>query len=622
MITLFTATKAFRGDDGTVQRDALSSWRRLLPRCEIVLFGDEPGTSEAARTVGAVHVPDVETSEGGTPLLNDMFARVQEIGRHDLFCFVRADLIFLSNLTEQVGKHRTDFGDDFLLAGHFWNTRIEDPIDFDANWEPLLRWQVSRRGKLSGDAGFGYCLYPRGRHARIPSFAVGSPDFDGWMIGSCIKAGTRVIDASSAITAVRQLQGDGRARDHGAAVRGEVARHDLRAAGWKLTSAGVLENRLSFRRWRQAFRMSGTAADRAGDRLAQSADSTASVSKEAQHAQGRTPVTALPGGSEALVSVVICTYNRADLLGVCMESLVRQDAGGFEIIVVDNNSTDETSEIAAGFADRDVPIRYVFEPEQGLSPARNCGWREARGRYVAYVDDECRMPRDWIRNMTATILAHAPEMLGGPYDACFDGPSPAWYRRPYFSTVWKGVTLRAMGPNEFLAGGNMAIRRDLFDHIGAFDPKLGMKGGAVAYGEETAFQKRLMKMMPEAQRLYDPALSVDHLVRNAKLGIKELLQQRIAAGRSGWRMAVLIDEAEPKDGMKNAELSRDLAVTAAKLAWHLLIGLPFRKRALYPYPQNYLREAVGLSAARLGRLLEQRRDLKPDSGSTQHHHEG
>ncbi|MGI9509424.1 MAG: glycosyltransferase family 2 protein, partial [Geminicoccaceae bacterium] len=251
-------------------------------------------------------------------------------------------------------------------------------------------------------------------------------------------------------------------------------------------------------------------------------------------------------------------------------------------------------------------VRYVFEAEQGLSPARNRGWREARGRYVAYVDDECRMPRDWIRNMTATIEAQAPEMLGGPYDACFDEPPPAWYRRPYFSTVWKGVTLRAMGPNEFLAGGNMVIRRDLFDHVGTFDPALGMKGGAVAYGEETAFQKRLMQIMPEAKRLYDPSLSIDHLVRDAKLGIKKLLQQRIAAGRSGWRMARSLGQTESNEDVP----SRDLAITTAKLAWHVLIGMPFRKRALYPYPQNYLREVVGLTAARLGRLLERRRDLR------------
>ena len=263
-----------------------------------------------------------------------------------------------------------------------------------------------------------------------------------------------------------------------------------------------------------------------------------------------------------------------------MESLVRQDADGFEIVVVDNNSTDGTKKVALGFVDRDVPVRYVFEAEQGLSSARNRGWREARGRYVAYVDDECRMPRDWIANMTATIRDHEPEMLGGPYDACFDEPPPAWYRRPYFSTVWKGVTLRAMGPNEFLAGGNMVIRRDVFDNVGAFDPTLGMKGGAVAYGEETAFQKRLMQVMPDARRLYDPTLSVDHLVRNAKLGMWELLQQRIAAGRSGWRMTTLLDDAKSKQPPP----TRDLAITAAKLCLASADRPPLQKARPLPLP--------------------------------------
>ncbi|MDH3661586.1 MAG: hypothetical protein OEU92_16415, partial [Alphaproteobacteria bacterium] len=153
------------------------------------------------------------------------------------------------------------------------------------------------------------------------------------------------------------------------------------------------------------------------------------------------------------------------------------------------------------------------------------------------------------------------------------------------------------------------IQKDLFDLLGPFDPKLGMKGDAVAYGEETAFQRQLMKLMPEAKRLYDPSLTVDHLVRDCKLGTWRLLKQGIAAGRSGWRMVVSIDEAEAKE-MRSSVLFRNLAIAAARLAWQLLFGLPFRKRSLYPYPQNYLREVTALSASRLGRLLEQRRHQK------------
>lgn len=662
MMTLFTSTRAFRGHDGIAQRNALLSWSRLLPRCEIVIFGDEPGVSEAVNSIGAVHVPDVEMSAHGTPLLSDMFATVQRVGRHDLFCFAAPDIIFLSNLTEQIERHRSDLGDDFLLAGSTWKIGTGGPIAFDVNWEPLLRWQVNRRGRRSADAGFDYCIYPRGRYIDSPPFIVGRPGWDAWIISSSHKAKTRLIDASRVITAVHQVpdhspvsniqrssQEDPEADHNQRLIRDMPGSDDhrgldLRSAGWLLDPSGLVAKRSFSRPWTEGFdrllhtrlcrawRMGGMGDGVGLDLLKRRTlsalkrilgrgknDAEAALPDPDPWPAADLPVPATDRVNtpplsqqhdDPLISVVICTYNRAELLGDCLDSLVRQDEGGFEIIVIDNNSTDDTPSVVENFTDRDVPVRYIFEPQQGLSPARNRGWREARGRYVAYLDDECRTTKDWIGNMTASIQTHEPEMLGGPYDACFDGPPPDWYRRPYFSTVWKGSRRRAIGPKEFLAGGNMVIRRDVFDRVDPFDPKLGMKGNTVAYAEETAFQSQLLKVMPDAQRIYDPSITVDHLVRDNKLGIRDLLVQCIAAGRSGWRMAVATDDTLLEDKTQTRGLSRNLAVTATTLAWQLLIGLPFRKRSLYPYPQNFLREVPARSASRLGHLLEQRRYRK------------
>ena len=93
-----------------------------------------------------------------------------------------------------------------------------------------------------------------------------------------------------------------------------------------------------------------------------------------------------------LISAVICTYNRADLLAGAIESLLEQtlNPAHREIIVVDNASTDGTRAVVEQFAPDGV--RYVLETRQGLGYARNRGWQEARGEFVAYIDDDARAP--------------------------------------------------------------------------------------------------------------------------------------------------------------------------------------------------------------------------------------
>ena len=97
-------------------------------------------------------------------------------------------------------------------------------------------------------------------------------------------------------------------------------------------------------------------------------------------------------GMKPSISVVVCTFNRAQLAATAIESLCEQtaDKSQYEVIVVDNNSQDNTREVTEDFCSRYPNLRYCLEEEQGLSHARNRGWRESRGVYVAYVDDDCR----------------------------------------------------------------------------------------------------------------------------------------------------------------------------------------------------------------------------------------
>ena len=100
-----------------------------------------------------------------------------------------------------------------------------------------------------------------------------------------------------------------------------------------------------------------------------------------------------------VVSAVVCTYKRPEYLRAMLPGVCSQcdDPAVFEVIVVDNNSADDTAEIVAGLQRTFSNLRYCVEPNQGVAHARNRGWQVARGTYVAYLDDECSVPAEWLK---------------------------------------------------------------------------------------------------------------------------------------------------------------------------------------------------------------------------------
>lgn len=101
------------------------------------------------------------------------------------------------------------------------------------------------------------------------------------------------------------------------------------------------------------------------------------------------------------ISIVICTYNRADILQQTLESFFSLNSldNNFELIVVDNNSTDTTREIVEYFVDQNPQVLYRFEKKPGLSQARNTGIKEAKGEIVAFVDDDVFFDKEWYINL-------------------------------------------------------------------------------------------------------------------------------------------------------------------------------------------------------------------------------
>ena len=97
MITIFSIPKPFEGHTGIIQRNAITSWTRLEPKCEVVLVGDEAGTSEIARELGIRHIPEIERNEFGTPLWNSYMDHGQDAASYPVVCWVPADTILLSD---------------------------------------------------------------------------------------------------------------------------------------------------------------------------------------------------------------------------------------------------------------------------------------------------------------------------------------------------------------------------------------------------------------------------------------------------------------------------------------------------------------------------------------------
>jgi len=253
------------------------------------------------------------------------------------------------------------------------------------------------------------------------------------------------------------------------------------------------------------------------------------------------------------ISLIICTYNRSEILKATLPSLfelIIPNKTLFELIIVDNNSNDETSLIAENFVNdfikskSTISGKYCFERNQGLSHARNKGYEEATGDYIAYIDDECILPEQWLVEAKKIILTEKPAFLGGPYLGKYlPGSSSDWYKESFGDSYILQYNL-SDGPmkGRFLSGGNMFVRRDVFEKIGIFDIELGMAGETLNYGEEVEFQKRYLNKFPDEVVWYDSKVFVWHCIRDIKMKISFLFKDALVRGESSAELQDLSDK--------------------------------------------------------------------------------
>jgi glucosyl-dolichyl phosphate glucuronosyltransferase len=225
--------------------------------------------------------------------------------------------------------------------------------------------------------------------------------------------------------------------------------------------------------------------------------------------------------SSMLASVIVCTHNGSRVIAETLESLVRQDVPPevFEILVVDNASTDATPEVVGKIAARHPGrIRLIREQVLGHSRARNRGVQESCGDVIAFTDDDARVSPRWLRALVEACERPQVGCAGGPVRAVLEGPLPAWVTGPfllYLALFDKGGKEVELSYNEYPRGVNMAFPRQSFREVGLFSTAFGLKGRSLLYYDEIELCYRLERL--GRRILYTPDAEVEHAIHPERL---------------------------------------------------------------------------------------------------------
>ena len=234
---------------------------------------------------------------------------------------------------------------------------------------------------------------------------------------------------------------------------------------------------------------------------------------------------------ELAFSVAICTRDRKLLLRECLASLAANNftTQPFEVLVIDNGSSDKTKEEVDRFSGSFEFIRYISEERLGLSIARNTAISRAKSPWLVFLDDDAKASPDFLWRFYDSISNYDFDGIGGVFYPWYSRGPVAWMP----SSVIQFPLLRAdRGPlkrGSFIAGGICAFKKEWLERIGLFSEKIGMRGNVVGYGEENEIQERIWKLGGEIW--FDPEWKIEHYVAPYKYEIKWHVKRLIGKGR-------------------------------------------------------------------------------------------
>jgi len=224
------------------------------------------------------------------------------------------------------------------------------------------------------------------------------------------------------------------------------------------------------------------------------------------------------------LEVVVPTYNRADLLPVCLKSLhtaVVPDGLTVGVTIVDNNSKDNTRAVVESWKEQfGGRLRYLFEPVQGRSAALNAGIKGSASDFVGFIDDDEEIGETWYQTVHHAFTTYDIDFIGGPYIPNWQKAPPDWLPSDHegvIGLVDAGSEIIPYDENYpgILMGGNAVIRRAVLEKVGPYMTSLGRTGPRLLAGEDDDMCRRLLAS--GARGLYLPQLKIYHLIPASRL---------------------------------------------------------------------------------------------------------
>ena len=281
------------------------------------------------------------------------------------------------------------------------------------------------------------------------------------------------------------------------------------------------------------------------------------------------------------LSIIISTYNNAASLVRTLNSVAKQDADKslWECIVVNNNSTDDTAERVTDFAKEhaDINIRWVDEEKQGLSYARNRGIAEAKGQFLAFIDDDETINEGFVSAYVDLFRNHGAFAAAGALKVCYDSARPKWMshytEKMIANPLDLGREIITITSTVTPTGGNMAFNRELFNLYGAFDTTLGRKGDELFGGEENDMFKRIRDLGERV--FYTPHAVAYHHIADRKLTPEYFdrlsygvgVSKRLRAEKFGTEEELFSDERKKRFFTKILAIFYGLTFQFQKAKW-------------------------------------------------------
>ena len=253
------------------------------------------------------------------------------------------------------------------------------------------------------------------------------------------------------------------------------------------------------------------------------------------------------------LSVIVCTYNRSASLGRTLSSFLQSTPDGlsWELLVIDNDSTDETKQVVESFITASkLDVRYIFEGKRGLSEARNRGLREARGEIIIFTDDDVIVSPTYLPHVKKAFDELDAMCVGGKVLLEDNLTKPTWWDERCDGAVGKfdrGDSVIVAGRTDHALmgiGANMSFRRSAFEKYGLFRTDLGRNGADLTMGEDAEMFQRLKKSGERV--IYCPGALVYHCPAPQRFSKPYLRRVYYRLGEWGFMRDLDLPERTPR----------------------------------------------------------------------------